>query len=103
MQVLFDPRKALFPKLQIHNDVSYRPYQVMCSCFCNEQHESFQAITFVVPVTRKEVGFVVDEGVVSGEAIYHSIIEHNKLIVRGREVLFFGGLALKESCNLIVN
>ena len=53
-------------------------------------------------MTRKEVSFLIYEGVVSRKAVYHSIVEHNKLIVRGREVLLFGSLALEKGSDLIV-
>ena len=62
----------------------------MCSGFSYEQHESLQAVTLVVPMTRKEVSLAINEGVMARETIYHGIIEHNELIVRGGEVLFFG-------------
>ena len=62
-------------------------------------------ITFVVPMTRNEVGLTVKEGVIARDTINHGIVEHYKLIVRGgeMEIMFFGCLALKESCDLIVD
>ena len=75
----------------------------MCSGFSYQQHESLQAVTLVVPMTRKEVGLTVKEGVIARETINHGIVEHYKLIVRGGEIMFFGCLALKKSCDLIVD